>query len=214
MVCRFLLLSPSLYFTSIIFLPQFETTSQRDSIHDTAQRNMFLPRSGQDIARHSNILHLGKKAVLCRAIQCWNSVSTYCALYSICLDIFYFFFISLAYHLSFWPTTGKLLGKLDCVGRKRVLWGERGGLDEAASDSSTQSCWHKTPVWQTAGPPGQLVHYSVDVWGRKTRRDRKVLSVYSTHILLHEVLMTGRKKAIIGYCIAAETPSRQDDAVP
>lgn len=92
MVCRFLLLSPSLYFTSIIFLPQFETTSQRDSIHDTAQRNMFLPRSGQDIARHSNILHLGKKAVLCRAIQCWNSVSTYCVLYSICLDIFYYFF--------------------------------------------------------------------------------------------------------------------------
>lgn len=94
MVCRFLLLlSLSLYFTSIIFLPQFETTSQRDSIHDTTQRNIFLPRSGQDIARHSNILHLGKKS----CIVSYNTMLKF-SFYLLCsvLDLlrhFLFFFL-------------------------------------------------------------------------------------------------------------------------
>jgi len=37
-----------------IFISQHNTAWQRDSIHDTAQRNLFSPRSGQE-HRHSNV---------------------------------------------------------------------------------------------------------------------------------------------------------------
>lgn len=109
----------------------------------------------------------------------------------------HFLFFSLAYHLSFWPTTGRPLGKLDCVGWKRVLWGQRGDLDEAASDSTRQSSWNKMPVWQTAGATWSarpLQCWCVRQKEKKGQESRRLFTIYWTHISLHEVLMTGRKR--------------------